>query len=134
MKRNVFMGPKMFRCLLMLMMAGLGFTVLAGCEQPLKENETLHEIMIVPPLFNVEKREGINPEDGSTWMREKGDMIFWLGSWEKEEKYDRDGFRIYRKERNTFFPIYNQEIEENEEFKNEKGSVLIWPYESRRKK
>jgi hypothetical protein len=127
-------GPKITPGFLLLIIATLSFTIFTGCEQPLKENETFHKVATAWPIFDLERWEGVNPEDNSTWKKEKGDAIFWLSTWEKEERYDKDDFRIYRKERNSFFPLWSTEIEESDDFRNNKGSVLIFPYESRRRK
>lgn len=107
--------------------------VLAGCEQPLAEGETYHKKTIAWPLFDVERSEGVTDQNVH-WKKETGDAVVWLASWEKEERFDNEGFRVYRKERSTFIPLWNAEVEESEEFKSRKGNVLVFPYESYRKK
>lgn len=110
------------------------FMTTLGCEQTtIPPGETYHKVSSAWPLFDVEKSEGIEP-DGSKWQKEKGDAICWLSTWEKEKKYDKDGFLIYRKERDSFFPLYTHEVEETKEFKTKQGNVLIFPYYSRRAK
>jgi len=130
----MIIGPKVMRCGLVLIVIGLGFTILTGCEQPLKENETLHMTMFIWPFLDVERWKGINPEDGTSWKKERGDAICWLSTWEKEQRFDKDGFPIYRKERSTFLPLWSTQIEESEAFINKKGSVLVFPYDSRQRK
>jgi hypothetical protein len=118
---------------LILLVVGLVFAVLAGCDQPLGPNETYHKLTTAWPIFDLEKSEGID-ENGIRWKKEKGDAICWLSSWEKEHRFDKDNFLVYRKERNTFFPLYTAEIEESEEFIHKWGSVLLYPYRSKRLK
>lgn len=105
--------------------------LLAGCEQPMMPGETYHKVSAAWPLFDLEKSEGIDDE-GNKWQKEKGDAICWLINWEKERKYDKDGFLVYRKEHSEFFPISLTEVEEDKEFKTKQGRVLIFPYYSRR--
>jgi len=130
---NLVIGPYVGRFLIPLILVGIGLSFSVGCEQPLRENETYHKKAVAWPLFDVEKWEGINPEDGTRWKREVGDMLI-LATWETEERFDKDDFRIYRKEKSGFFPLWFTEIEESEAFVNKKGSVLIYPYESKRLK
>ncbi|MCP4709000.1 MAG: hypothetical protein GY869_10270 [Planctomycetes bacterium] len=130
---GMVMGPKQERVLIPLILVGIILGLSLGCEQPLRENETYHKKAVAWPLFDVEKWEGINPEDGTRWKREVGDLLI-LATWEKEERFDKDNFRIYRREKGGFFPLWFSEIEESEEFLNKKGSVLIYPYESKRLK
>ena len=118
---------------LLLILFGALVTFLGGCEQPVKPGETYHKVSAAWPLFDVEKSEGIE-DDGTKWQKEKGDALFWLSTWEKEKRYDKDGFLIYRKERDGFFPIYTNEIEEDKEFRTKKGAILVFPYYSRRAK
>jgi hypothetical protein len=116
-----------------LILAGLALFVLAGCQQPLQPGETYHKLTVVWPIFDVEKSEGID-ENGLKWQKEKGDACCWLATWEKEYKYDKDGFRVYRKEKDGFFPIYSNQIEETEEFRSKQGAILLFPYQSYRVK
>ena len=104
---------------------------LAGCEQPTVPGETYHKVSNAWPLFTFEKSEGIQ-DDGTKWKKEKGDAVFWLSTWDKEKRYDKDGFLIYRKEKSGFFPLWVTEIEESQEFRTKQGSVLILPYKSHR--
>ena len=121
------------RSVILLILVGIALGFSSGCEQPLRENETYHKKAIAWPMFDVEKWEGINPEDGTSWKKEVGDILI-LATWEKQERFDKDNFRIYRKEKSGFFPLWFSEVEESEGFINKKGSVLIYPYESRRLK
>ena len=107
------------------------FSVLAGCDQPLGPGETYHRLTSAWPIFDLEKSEGVG-ENGIRWKKEKGDAVCWLASWEKEQRFDKDNFLIYRKERNTFFPFYSTEVEESEEFIHKWGTVLFYPYRSKR--
>ena len=103
--------------------------MLCGCHQ-MQPGETSHKVTTAWPLFDVEKSSGINPEDGSRWEKEKGDACCWLSTWDKEKRYDKDNFLIYRKEKSGFFPIWSAEVEETKEFKKRSGAVLIFPYQS----
>ena len=108
--------------------------VLAGCEQSLAPGVTYHKVTALNPIFYVEKLEGVD-DDGTKWKTEKGDAVCWLNTWEKEHRYDKEGFLIYRKERDSsLWGLFSEEVEETEEFKTKRGNFLIWPYQSRRLK
>ena len=107
----------------------LALVLVGGCEKP-RPGETYAKKSVAWPLFDQERREGINP-DGIKWQMDKGDMIVWLGSWDKMRTYDQNGVLIYRKERSTFIPFYNAEVEESPEFITKHGGVLFFPYYSR---
>jgi hypothetical protein len=102
---------------------------LAGCEQPLKQGETYHKVSVAWPIFDVEKSEGVS-QDGVHWKKETGDAACWLSSWEKIQKFDKEDNQIYRKERKTFIPFYNAEMEKNQQGTKTWGSVLFYPYSS----
>ena len=127
--------PTRSRVATIALASGLAALALAsvGCEQPLAEGQTYHKLHAAWPLFDVEKWEGVN-EDGTTWKKERGDACCWLATWEKEKKYDKNGFQIYSKERSGFFPLFSNEKEESEEFTLKNGMFLFSPYESYRKK
>ena len=78
---------------ILLILLLLGFMVFTGCERPLPPGETYHKVSSAWPLFDLEKSEGIEP-DGSKWQKEKGDACCWLQTWEKEKRYDKDGFFV----------------------------------------
>ncbi len=114
------------------MMLGLLATLvaaLAGCEQKLQPGETYHKLSVAWPIFDVEKTEGVG-ENGVHWQKEKGDAACWLATWEKLQKFDKEDNLIYRKERKTFIPLYNAEVEESQQFTKTWGSVLFYPYSS----
>ena len=105
-----------------------------GCEQTPLPGETYRKVAIAWPIFDLEKTAGVS-EDGGKWEKEKGDACVWLSTWEKEKRYDKDGFLIYSKEKDAFFPIYWSEIEENEQFRERKSATFyIFPYYSRKAK
>ncbi len=109
-------------------------TFLDGCEQPLGPGMTYHTVTNLWPIFDVEKSEGID-DDGTRWKKEKGDAVCWLSTWEKEEKRDKEGFLIYSlKKESSFLGLFSSEVEETEKYRNKKGNVLFWPYQSRRRK
>ena len=116
-----------------LALAAVALAVMAGCEQPKRPGETYHKLATAWPIFDLEKWEGEEP-DGTKWEREKGDAICWLSTWEKEKRYDKDGYLIYTKENNSFFPLYSTKFEESPEFIHKEGTVLIFPYISHRVK
>ena len=104
-----------------------------GCQQA-GPGETNRKISNVGPIFNLDKAEGVN-EDGTTWKKEKGDACCWLISWEKEKKYDKDGFLVYRKEKDFAIPLLSgSELEETKEVYMKKGTLLLFPYYTRRAK
>ena len=121
------------RYALLLILPALALSSMAGCEQQQKEGQVYHKLSSAWPLFDIEKWEGADP-DGSHWKKEKGDALCWLAIWEKEEKYDKDNFRIYRKKKSSFFPLFSAEVEETPDFKKRWGSILFYPYHSERKK
>jgi len=116
-----------------LLAVSLTLMLSAGCEQPKAPGQTYHKIVALWPILDLEKWEGAN-DDGTRWQKEKGDMICWLGTWEKERRYDKDGFLVYNKQKSMFFPIAGGEEEETDQFLSKKGSFLIWPYQSYRDK
>ncbi len=116
-----------------LILAGLALLVFSGCQQPLRPGETYHKLTVAWPFFDVEKSEGID-ENGIKWVKEKGDAVCWLATWDNEKRYDKDNFLVYRKEKGAFFPFYSNEIEESEEFRSKQGAVLVFPYKSYRVK
>ncbi len=116
-----------------MILTGLSIFVFSGCQQPLLPGETYHKLTVAWPIFDVEKSEGVD-ENGIKWVKEKGDAICWLATWDKERRYDKDNFLVYRKEKDGFFPIYSNEIEESEEFRSKQGAVLVFPYKSYRVK
>ncbi|MBN2375760.1 MAG: hypothetical protein JXD22_05140 [Sedimentisphaerales bacterium] len=120
-----------FRSILTFLAVVFAFSLLTGCEQPLEPGMTYHKLSSAWPIFDLEKWEGVE-EGGITWKREKGDACCWLATWENNERFDKEGFRIYRKEKSGFFPIYATEVEETEKFINKQGSVLFYPYKSQR--
>lgn len=111
---------------MVLGVAILGLTT--GCEQP-RPGETYRKVAVAFPIFDSEKTEGINP-DGSKWTRDKGDVICFLGVWDKKKTYDKEGFLIERDEKSWFFPFASTEVHENAEKIHKKGSFLFWPNES----
>ncbi|MBN1765424.1 MAG: hypothetical protein JW860_09230 [Sedimentisphaerales bacterium] len=112
----------------------LSVLLASGCQKaPLAGEETYRKEAFVWPVFDFEKTRGIN-EDGTTWEKEKGDACFWLASWEKERRYDKDNFLIYRKERSGIFPFCSDEEVEDMEFSEHRGSVLIFPFYSKKSK
>ena len=116
-----------------LVSAALALAVSAGCEQP-QPGETYHKLVTAWPVFDLEKWEGEEP-DGATWEKEKGDAICWLSTWEKEKRYDKDGYLTHKKENSGFFPLYSTKFEETPEFIHKEGTVLlIFPYISHRSK
>ena len=122
-----------YYCQILFLLVTLSLLFSPGCQLEPKQGETYRKIAVAWPLFDYEITRGVY-EDGSTWEKEKGDACFWLSTWKKEKRYDKDGFLIYRKERNTFFPLFTDEEEENEEFREHKGAVLIFPFYSRQNK
>ena len=102
---------------------------LAGCQPAAQPGETYHKLTVAWPIFDVEKSEGVD-KDGVRWAKEKGDAAFWLASWEKLQKFDKQNNPIYDKERKTAIPLYNAEREESQEFVRTWGSVLFYPYKS----
>ena len=116
-----------------LTLAFVTLPILTGCQQTPLEGETYRKVAVAWPLFDFEKTRGTNP-DGSTWKKEKGNAICWLQTWEKHAIYDKDGYVISRKEKDTFFPLFSDEIEETKEYRIHKGSVLIFPFYSRQTK
>jgi len=116
-----------------LILAGLALLVFSGCQQPLRPGETYRKLTVAWPIFDVEKSEGID-ENGVKWVKEKGDAVCWLATWDNEKRYDKDNFLIYRKEKGGFFPFYFNEIEESEDFRSKQGAVLVFPYKSYRVK
>ena len=115
--------------MLVAVLAGLMAIAITGCHQP-APGETDYTFVPAWPIFDLEKSRGIDPDDGTMWEKEKGDACCWLATWEKERKYDKDNFLIYRKEKSGFFPIFSTEVEENKEVRKKKGIVFIWPHES----
>ena len=113
----------------MLGLLAVMVVALAGCEQKLQPGETYHKLSVAWPIFDVEKSEGVG-QDGVHWKKEKGDAAFWLATWEKLQKFDKEDDVVYRKERKTFIPLYNAEVEESPQFKKTWGSVLFYPYSS----
>jgi len=105
----------------------------AGCQETPLPGETFRKKASAWPLFEFEKTAGIN-EDGSRWEKEKGSAVCSLSTWAREKTYDKDGMLMYRKEQSGFFPLTSEEIEETRDFRRHKGAVLIFPYESYRKK
>ncbi len=106
----------------------------SACEHTPLPGETYRKVANAWPIFDQEKTAGVT-EDGGRWEKEKGDACVWLSTWEKEKRYDKDGFLIYRKEKDAFFPFYWSEEEENEEFREHKSAVLfLFPYYSRQAK
>ena len=130
--RKYFCYRLLFHFTLLLVVSVLMISS-AGCQHTPLEGETYRKIAVAWPLFDFENTKGVNA-DGTRWEKEKGDSCFWLKTWEKERRYDKDDFLIYRKERDCFFPIYTDELEEDREFRDHKGAVLIFPFYSRKAK
>ncbi len=107
----------------------LAVMVVAGCQPGLQPGETSHKLSVAWPIFDVEKSEGISA-DGVHWKKEKGDAAFCLSSWERVQKFDKEDNLVYRKERKTFIPLYNAEMEESQQGTKTWGSVLLYPYTS----
>ena len=118
------LGSGMIRGLLAVMVVAI-----AGCQPGLQPGETSHKLSVAWPIFDVEKSEGISA-DGVHWKKEKGDAAFCLSSWEKLQKFDKEDNLVYRKERKTFIPLYDAEVEDNPQFTKTWGSVLLFPYQS----
>ena len=116
-----------------LALSAVALTLTAGCEQPQMPGETYHKLATAWPIFDLEKWEGEEP-DGTRWEKEKGDAVCWLATWEKEKRYDKDGYLIYEKEKNGFFPLYSTKFEESPEFVHKEGTILLFPYISHRTK
>jgi hypothetical protein len=114
----------------MFLLSAAALLALAGCERPLQPGETYHKLTVAWPLFDVEKSEGV--ENDLTWTKEQGDAGFWLASWNVLRKFDKGGDRVYRKERKTFIPFYNVNVEEGDQFRKTWGSILFYPYRSYR--
>ena len=102
-----------------------------GCEQPPAPGETYHKKVVLWPIVDNERWEGV--EDGQRWMKEKGDAVL-LAYWDKEKRYDSKGDLTYRCESSLFFPLYSTKVEETQEYIEKEGSVLLWPYKSRQDK
>jgi hypothetical protein len=113
---------------MILGLLGVMVVALAGCEQKLQPGETYHKLSVAWPLFDVEKTAGV--ESGVRWEKEKGDAAFWLATWDKTRKFDNGDTVVYRKERKTFIPFYNAEVEETPQYIKTWGSVLFYPYSS----
>ncbi|GEM_PF-1099069 len=118
----------------MLFLAIFALTCFLGCEQPLGPGITYHKKTVLFPIFDVEKIEGTDP-DGTRWMKEKGDACAAVVIWEKEDRYDKDNFPVYKKRKDiVLWGLIASDEEETDEFRNKKSNILIWPHESKRLK
>jgi len=113
-----------------LVIACVLVVVLSGCQRVPLPGETSYKESNAGPLYYFENIGGVN-EDGSTWKKEKGNAICWLSYWEKDKKYDKDGFLLEAKEKSGFFPLWSSELTEGKDFREHKASFLIFPYHSR---
>jgi hypothetical protein len=104
----------------------------AGCQETPLAGETYRKTGNAWPLFAFENTEGIN-DNKTTWRKEKGEICL-IGTWEKAERRDKDGFLIHRKNKSGIFPLYMDELEESKEFRDHKGSIIVFPFHSRRTK
>lgn len=116
---------------IMLVLATL--MVVAGCQEAPLPGETYRKKAVAFPIFDFEKTAGVN-DDGTRWEKEKGDAVCWLSTWEKERVYDAEGTLISLTERDGFFPLWSTEIVETVDYRHRKGSVLLFPHESYRRK
>ena len=101
----------------------------AGCEQKLQPGETYHKVSVAWPLFDVVRSAGVDSA-GVHWEKETGDAACFLSTWETLKKFDNGDNVTYRKERKTFIPLYNAELEETPQYTKTWGSVLFYPYSS----
>jgi hypothetical protein len=102
-----------------------------GCEQP-QQSMTYNKDVVVFPFYDLHRTEGVTA-DGVKWQKEKGDSCL-LAWWDKEKRYDKDGFLVYRKETSVFIPFGGSTIEEDPKSLRKEGSVLLLPYKSYRDK
>jgi hypothetical protein len=104
--------------------------MLAGCQRVPLPGETAYKESNAGPIYYFENIEGVN-EDGSTWKKERGNACCWLSYWERQKKYDKDGFLLEAKEKSGFFPIWSSEETQSKELKEHKATFLCFPYQSR---
>jgi hypothetical protein len=110
--------------------AGMFVAMLSGCQRVPLPGETAYKESNAGPIYYFENIEGVN-EDGSTWKKERGNACCWLSYWDREKKYDKDGFLLEAKEKSGFFPIWSSEEIESKELKEHKATFLCFPYQSR---
>ena len=131
--RATGMGGGLGRPFIIMGLAAALLLPALGCQEAPGPGETYRKVAVALPIFEFENTEGVL-DDGTTWRKEKGNAICWLSTWEREKRYDKEGYLIFRKEQRGFFPLYGHEEEETKEYKKTKGAVLIFPYESYRTK
>jgi len=121
-KRCVVLAGLVIACAMVVM--------LAGCQRVPLPGETSYKESNAGPIYYFENIGGVN-EDGSTWKKEKGNACCWLSYWERDKKYDKDGFLLEAKEKSGFFPLWSSEETESKELREHKATFLIFPYHSR---
>ncbi len=118
----------------LLFLTVFALTSFFGCDQPLEPGITYHKKTVLFPIFDVEKIEGTDP-DGTRWIKEKGDACAAIIIWDKEDKYDKDNFAVYKRRKDlVIWGLISSDEEETEKFRNKKGNILFWPHESKRLK
>jgi hypothetical protein len=103
----------------------------SGCEQP-QEGVTYKKEVGAWPIYDLHRTEGVSA-DGIKWQKEKGDCCL-LGYWDKEKRYDKDGFLVYRKESSLFVPFASSFVEEDQKSITKGGSFLFFPNKTYRDK
>ena len=129
--KNVFSLQQLLKFAPALLL-GVFLLFSGGCQQTPRAGETYRKGVFIWPIYVVEKSAG-QTDDGSRWDKEKGTILL-LGFWEKEKRYDKNDFLNFRKETSTFIPFYSDQEEETKEFREHKGSILLFPYYSKKAK
>jgi hypothetical protein len=103
----------------------------SGCQQN-PATTTYSKDVVIWPIYDLHRSEGLT-EDGVKWQKEKGDCLL-LGYWDKEKKYDKEGFLVYRKEKSFFFPFASSSVEEDQKSITKEGAFLFFPNKTYRDK
>jgi hypothetical protein len=107
------------------------FGAFSGCQEP-QATTTYSKDVVIWPIYDLHRSEGLTA-DGVKWQKEKGDCVL-LGYWDKEKKYDKDGFLIYRKEKSLFVPFASSSVEEDQKSITKEGAFLFFPNKTYRDK